>query len=256
MGKVYGLHTLQLNRGVTGEDFERFAASNIKQWPIMPGWRFSLLKATAAMRSGSTLRSWSWRASKPATASHRTAVSRTPTKGASGSQRLDPSWSNGGSTSPRPPGMRHTRTITTSSGSEPSSPTSNRTTLRPRLHTASTPPLPGLQPSPSLWAVCISVPRARRGYSDPGPRQGRPVDPGAVQREYPAVAGERGVSPCVLPCDRAGRITLCGRFDGEPRRLQADLSVTEHEGVHAVIDRASSCRCGPASQQRILPENL
>lgn len=44
MGKVYGLHTLQLNPGVTGEDFERFAASNIKQWPIMPGWRFSLLK--------------------------------------------------------------------------------------------------------------------------------------------------------------------------------------------------------------------
>src|SRR6478736_2783734 len=44
MGKAYGLHTLQLNPGVTGEDFERFAASNIKQWPIMPGWRFSLLK--------------------------------------------------------------------------------------------------------------------------------------------------------------------------------------------------------------------
>ena len=37
MGKVYGLHALQLNPGVTGEDFERFAASNIKQWPSLPG---------------------------------------------------------------------------------------------------------------------------------------------------------------------------------------------------------------------------
>jgi len=44
MGKVYGLHTLQLNPGVTGEGFERFAASNIKQWPTIPGWRFALLK--------------------------------------------------------------------------------------------------------------------------------------------------------------------------------------------------------------------
>ena len=44
MGKIYGLHPLQLNPGVTGEDFERFAASNIKQWPSLPGWRFALLR--------------------------------------------------------------------------------------------------------------------------------------------------------------------------------------------------------------------
>ena len=44
MGKVYGLHTLQLNPGITGEDFERFAANNIKQWPRLPGWRTALLK--------------------------------------------------------------------------------------------------------------------------------------------------------------------------------------------------------------------
>jgi hypothetical protein len=44
MGKVYGLHTLQLNPGVVGEDFERFAATNIRQWPPLPGWRFALLK--------------------------------------------------------------------------------------------------------------------------------------------------------------------------------------------------------------------
>jgi hypothetical protein len=33
MGKLYGSHTLQLNPGVAREDFERLAASNIKQWP-------------------------------------------------------------------------------------------------------------------------------------------------------------------------------------------------------------------------------
>ena len=44
MGKVYGLHTLKLNPGVAGEDFERFAASNIEQWPSLPGWHFALLK--------------------------------------------------------------------------------------------------------------------------------------------------------------------------------------------------------------------
>ena len=44
MGKVYGLHTLQLQPGVAGGDFERFVASNIEQWPPLPGWRIALLK--------------------------------------------------------------------------------------------------------------------------------------------------------------------------------------------------------------------
>jgi hypothetical protein len=44
MGKVYGLHSLQLKAGASSEDFERFAARNIEQWPPLPGWRFGLLK--------------------------------------------------------------------------------------------------------------------------------------------------------------------------------------------------------------------
>jgi hypothetical protein len=44
MGKVYGLHTLQLRPGVTGDNFERFVANNIQQWPRIPGWRIAILK--------------------------------------------------------------------------------------------------------------------------------------------------------------------------------------------------------------------
>jgi hypothetical protein len=62
MGKVYGLHTLQLNPGITGEDFERFAASNIKRWPRLPGWRTTLLKGDRGDEVGQYVSSWSWTA--------------------------------------------------------------------------------------------------------------------------------------------------------------------------------------------------
>ena len=55
MGKVYGLHTLQLNPGVSGEDFERFVASNIRQWPTLPGWRFPLVKGDRGEKVGQYL---------------------------------------------------------------------------------------------------------------------------------------------------------------------------------------------------------
>jgi hypothetical protein len=55
MGKVYGLHTLQLRPGVTGEDFERFAASNIEQWPLLSGWRVALLKGDRGDQVGQYL---------------------------------------------------------------------------------------------------------------------------------------------------------------------------------------------------------
>ena|SRR6476620_4186475 len=55
MGKVYGLHTLQLNPGVTGEDFERFVASNIRHWPTLPGWRIALLKGDRGDQVGQYL---------------------------------------------------------------------------------------------------------------------------------------------------------------------------------------------------------
>ncbi len=44
MGKIYGLHTLELRPGVSGEDFEGFVAANVEQWPSLPGWRIALLK--------------------------------------------------------------------------------------------------------------------------------------------------------------------------------------------------------------------
>ena len=55
MGKVYGLHTLQLRPGVTGDDFERFVANNIEQWPTIPGWRIALLKGDRGDQVGQYL---------------------------------------------------------------------------------------------------------------------------------------------------------------------------------------------------------
>jgi hypothetical protein len=55
VGKVYGLHTLQLRPGVTGDDFERFAASTIEQWPLLHGWRVALLKGDRGDQVGQYL---------------------------------------------------------------------------------------------------------------------------------------------------------------------------------------------------------
>lgn len=44
MGKIYGLHSLELRPGVTGEDFERFVTTSLEQLPTLPGWRTALLK--------------------------------------------------------------------------------------------------------------------------------------------------------------------------------------------------------------------
>ncbi len=55
MGKVYGLHTLELGPGVNGEEFERFATQSIEQWPPLPGWRFTLLKGDRGDQSGQYL---------------------------------------------------------------------------------------------------------------------------------------------------------------------------------------------------------
>jgi hypothetical protein len=55
MGKVYGRHTLQLRPGVTGDDFERFVANNIEQWPTIPGWRIAILKGDRGDQVGQYL---------------------------------------------------------------------------------------------------------------------------------------------------------------------------------------------------------
>ena len=55
MGKVYGLHALQLRPGVTGDDFERFVANNIQQWPRIPGWRIAILKGDRGDQVGQYL---------------------------------------------------------------------------------------------------------------------------------------------------------------------------------------------------------
>ncbi|GAA1998121.1 hypothetical protein [Microbacterium pumilum] len=55
MGKIYGLHSLELRPGVTGEDFERFLTSSIAQLPRMPGWRVALLKGDRGDQVGQYL---------------------------------------------------------------------------------------------------------------------------------------------------------------------------------------------------------
>lgn len=55
MGKIYGLHSLELRPGVTGEDFERFLASNVEQLPRLPGWRIALLKGERGEKVGQYL---------------------------------------------------------------------------------------------------------------------------------------------------------------------------------------------------------
>jgi hypothetical protein len=55
MGKIYGLHTLELRPGVTDEDFERFAADSLEKLPSLPGWRIALLKGERGDQVGQYL---------------------------------------------------------------------------------------------------------------------------------------------------------------------------------------------------------
>ena len=55
MGKIDGLHTLELRPGVTGEDFERFVAGSLEQLPALPGWRIALLKGERGDQVGQYL---------------------------------------------------------------------------------------------------------------------------------------------------------------------------------------------------------
>ena len=118
MGKIYGLHTLELRPGVTGEDFERFVESNIEQWPALPGWRLALLKGDRGDQVGQYVSLVEIDSIEARTESHRALAWKTPRKAASGSPWWDHFWSNGGSTShafldSTPP----IRTTTRSSGS-------------------------------------------------------------------------------------------------------------------------------------------
>ena len=55
MGKIYGLHSLELRPGVTGEEFERFLAGSLEQLPTLPGWRIALLKGERGDQVGQYL---------------------------------------------------------------------------------------------------------------------------------------------------------------------------------------------------------
>jgi hypothetical protein len=55
MGKIYGLHTLELRPGVAAEDFERFVADSLEKLPSLPGWRIALLKGERGDQVGQYL---------------------------------------------------------------------------------------------------------------------------------------------------------------------------------------------------------
>ena len=55
MGKVYGLHRLELRPGVDAEEFERFARQSLQQGLPVPGWRVSLLKGDRGEQVGAYL---------------------------------------------------------------------------------------------------------------------------------------------------------------------------------------------------------
>lgn len=55
MGKIYGLHSLELRPGVDGDDFERFLTSSLGRLPSLPGWRIALLKGDRGDQVGQYL---------------------------------------------------------------------------------------------------------------------------------------------------------------------------------------------------------
>jgi hypothetical protein len=55
MGKVYGLHRLELRPGANVEAFERFVRETLPQLPPLPGWRFALLKGERGEQVGAYL---------------------------------------------------------------------------------------------------------------------------------------------------------------------------------------------------------
>jgi hypothetical protein len=55
MAKVYGMHEIELNPGVSGEDLERFFRERMLQVPSMSGWKLMLLKGDRGEREGKYL---------------------------------------------------------------------------------------------------------------------------------------------------------------------------------------------------------
>jgi hypothetical protein len=55
MGRIYGLHSLELRPGVTGADFERFLTGNLEQLPTLPGWRVAVLRGERGEHVGQYL---------------------------------------------------------------------------------------------------------------------------------------------------------------------------------------------------------
>jgi hypothetical protein len=55
MTRVYGLHEIELNPGVSEEDFENFFLNEMATAPIFPGFKLQLLKGDRGARAGKYL---------------------------------------------------------------------------------------------------------------------------------------------------------------------------------------------------------
>ena len=55
MGKVYGLHSVELKPGVSATDFEQFVVQTVHQLPRLPGWRVTVLKGDRGDQVGQYL---------------------------------------------------------------------------------------------------------------------------------------------------------------------------------------------------------
>lgn len=52
MTRVFGMHEIELNPGVKGEDFESFFFNEVVKAPLYPGWKAQLLKGDRGERKG------------------------------------------------------------------------------------------------------------------------------------------------------------------------------------------------------------
>jgi hypothetical protein len=55
MGRIFGLHRIELRPGVDAAEFERFATRSLAETPTLPGWRFALLKGDRGEQEGKYL---------------------------------------------------------------------------------------------------------------------------------------------------------------------------------------------------------
>jgi len=52
MAKVFGIHEIELQPGVTAEEFEQFMTDTISQWPQLEGYAISVAKGDRGTHAG------------------------------------------------------------------------------------------------------------------------------------------------------------------------------------------------------------